>query len=62
MPDSRDERPNCTVVRTAAKYETFYSDVLYGFERDVVWILGQDDHIRNLSPTRLPLSFSSKAA
>ena len=49
MPDARDERPNCTVVRTAAKYETFYSDVLYGFERDVVWILGQDDHIRNLS-------------
>lgn len=49
MPDARDEGPNCTVVRTAAKYETFYSDVLYGFERDVVWILGQDDHIRNLS-------------
>ena len=49
MPDARDERPNCTVVRTAAKDETFYSDVLYGFERDVVWILGQDDHIRNLS-------------
>ena len=49
MPDERDERPNCTVVRTAAKDETFYSAVLYGFERDVVWILGQDDHIRNLS-------------
>lgn len=49
MPDARDERPKCTVVRTAAKYETFYSDVLYGFERDVVWSLGQDDHIRNLS-------------
>lgn len=49
MPDARDEGPNCTVVRTAAKDETFYADVLYGFERDVVWILGQDDHIRNLS-------------
>ena len=49
MPDARDERPNCTVVRTAAKDETLYSAVLYGFERDVVWILGQDDHIRNLS-------------
>lgn len=31
MPDASDERPNCTVVRTAAKDETFYSDVLYGF-------------------------------
>ena len=49
MPDERDERPNCTVVRTTAEDETFYSAVLYGFERDVVWILGQDDHIRNLS-------------
>ena len=49
MPDERDERPNCTVVRTAAKDETFDSDVLYGFRRNRVWILGQDDHIRNLS-------------
>lgn len=49
MPDASEESPNGTFVRTAAKDETFDSDVLYGFRRDVVWILGQDDHIRNLS-------------
>lgn len=49
MPDAREERPNSTFVRTAAKDETFDSDVLYGFRRDVVRIIGQDDHISNLS-------------
>ena len=49
MPDAREERRNGTFVRKAAKDETFDSDVLYGFRRNLVWILGQDDHIRNLS-------------
>ena len=49
MPDAREDRPNSTFVRTAAKDETFHFYVLYGFGRDLVWILGQDDHIRNLS-------------
>ena len=49
MPDAREERPKCTFVRTAAKDETFIFYVLYRFRRDVVWILGEDDHIRNLS-------------
>ena len=49
MPDASEESPNCTFVRTATKDETFDSDVLYGFKRNLVWILGQDDHIRNLS-------------
>ena len=45
MPDASEESPNGTFVRTVAKDETFDSDVLYGFRRDVVWILGQDDHL-----------------
>ena len=49
MPDAREERPKCTFVRTDAKDETFIFYVLYRFRRDVVWILGEDDHIRNLS-------------
>lgn len=49
MPDAREERRNGTFVRKAAKDETFDSDVLYGFRRNLVWILEQDDHIRNLS-------------
>ena len=49
MPDAREERRNGTFVKKAAKDETFDSDVLYGFRRNLVWILGQDDHIRNLS-------------
>lgn len=49
MPDAREERRNGTFVRKAATYETFDSDVLYGFRRNLVWMLGQDDHIRNLS-------------
>ena len=49
MPDAIEDRPNCTFVRTATKDETFNSDVLYRFRRDLVWIHGQDDHIRNLS-------------
>ena len=49
MPDASEESPNGTFVRTAAKDETFDSDVLYGFRRNLVWILEQDDHIRNLS-------------
>ena len=49
MPDAREERRNGTFVRKATKDETFDSDVLYGFRRNLVWILGQDDHIRNLS-------------
>ena len=49
MPYAREERLNSTFVRTTAKDETIDSDVLYGFRRNLVWILGQDDHIRNLS-------------
>ena len=49
MPDAREERLKSTFVRTSAKDETFDSDVLYGFRRNLVRILGQDDHIRNLS-------------
>ena len=49
MPDAREERRNGTFVRKAATYETVDSDVLYGFRRNLVWMLGQDDHIRNLS-------------
>ena len=49
MPDAGEERTNSTFVRTAAKDETFHFYVLYGFRRDLVWILRQDDHIRNLS-------------
>ena len=49
MPDASEESPNGTFVRKAAKDETFHFYVLYGFGRDLVWILGQDDHIRNLS-------------
>ena len=49
MPDAREDRPNCTFVRTVTKDETFDSDVLYGFRRNLVRILRQDDHIRNLS-------------
>ena len=49
MPYAREERRNGTFVKKAAKDETFDSDVLYGFRRNLVCILGQDDHIRNLS-------------
>ena len=42
MPDAREERRKGTFVRKAATYETFDSDVLYGFRRNLVWILGQD--------------------
>ena len=36
MPDAREERRNGTFVKKAAKDETFDSDVLYGFRRNLV--------------------------
>ena len=64
MPDARDERPNCTVVRTAAKDETFYSTLMF-FMDSKGTLYGFSDRmtISAIFPSsRLPLSFSSKAA
>ena len=36
MLDAREERRNGTFVRKATKDETFDSDVLYGFRRNLV--------------------------
>ena len=36
MPDAREERRNGTFEKKAAKDETFDSDVLYGFRRNLV--------------------------
>ena len=55
MPDAREERRNGTFEKKAAKDETFDSDVLYGFSDRMT--------ISAIFPSsRLPLSFSSKAA